>query len=83
MRKSEATSTENSSPYIERSIGKTNTKELLIEVTSPEHIGLGENIQEITSPPNINKNDVMMSNPSNNRKVNQDTTKNPLEMHDN
>ena len=83
MRKSEATSTENSSPYIERSIGKTNTKELLIEVTSPERIGLGENIQEITSPPNINKNDVMMSNPSNNRKVNQDTTKNPLEMHDN
>ena len=83
MRKPEATCTENSRPYNGRSIGKTNNKELLIEVTFPEHIGLGKNIQKITSPPNINKNDVMMSNPSNDIKVNQDTTKNPLEMPDN
>jgi hypothetical protein len=83
MRKPEATCTENSRPYIGRSIGKTNIKELLIEVTSPEQVGLRKNIQKITSPPNINKNDVMMSNPSNNIKVNQDTTNNPLEMPDN
>jgi hypothetical protein len=49
MRKPEATCTENSRPYIGRSIGKTNNKELLIEVTFPEHIGLVKNIQEITS----------------------------------
>jgi len=46
MRKPEATCTENSRPYIGRSIGKTNNKELLIEVTSPEHRAWGKHSKD-------------------------------------